>query len=381
MGTKQQDTGLILTGGGARGAYQAGVLQGIAEITSRRSDTLPFGIVSGASAGAINASLIASTADAFVAAAGQLANFWSELRSESIFRTDIRSLSRIGVSWATDLTLGNIRRTKHARSLLDTTPLRRLIMANIPFQSVQRHLDAGLISAFEVSALDYDNSENVSFIMSHQARANWVHPRRRSAYTAIKTEHVMASAAIPLIFPPVGIEGRYYGDGCVRNPAPFSPAIRLGAQRLLAVGVRHGRSHPAPETPQETTETPSVARILGVVLNAVLMDTVEYDIDRLSRMNKLVASVPPQYRENLPLKEIEFLAIQPSADLAEIASQHFRRLPAMIQYLIGGLGSQAEASELASYLLFEPAFCSYIAELGRQDALAKRDEIETFLFA
>ena len=170
----------------------------------------------------------------------------------------------------------------------------------------------------------------------------------------------MASAAIPLIFPPVEIEQRYYGDGCVRNPAPFSPAIRLGAKKLLIVGVRHGRDPNQPRPELEATEKPTVARILGVIINALMMDTVEYDIDRLMRMNKLVASVPAEFQDQLPLKEIDYLAIQ---------------------HLIGGLGSQSEASELASYLLFEPAFCAYLVELGRQDAHARRDEIEAFLFA
>ena len=381
MTAKQQTTGLILTGGGARGAYQAGVLQGVAEIAKSRQTALPFGIVSGASAGAINASFVAATADSFIRSAKQLSEFWSTLRSEAIFRTDIRSLSRIGVNWATDLTLGNVRKRKQAVSLLDTAPLMRLLAHNIPLNRVPKHLNSGLISAFEVSTLDYKTSENVSFIMSKKPLDAWVHSRRRSAFTPIKVEHVMASAAIPLIFPPVEIEQRYYGDGCVRNPAPFSPAIRLGAKKLLIVGVRHGRDPNQPRPELEATEKPTVARILGVIINALMMDTVEYDIDRLMRMNKLVASVPAEFQDQLPLKEIDYLAIQPSADLAELASQHFKRLPGMIQYLIGGLGSQSEASELASYLLFEPAFCAYLVELGRQDAHARRDEIEAFLFA
>ncbi|MEN9834053.1 MAG: hypothetical protein RL011_246 [Pseudomonadota bacterium] len=380
MPVKQKNTGLILTGGGARGAYQAGVLQGIAEIAKSRTQTIPCDIISGASAGALNVGFIAATADNFSRAARQLSEFWSTLKAESVFRTDVRSLSRIGLNWATDLTLGNARKQKQAVSLVDTSPLKTLISSRVPFNGISKHLSSGVLNAVEVSALDYSTSENVSFIMSRQPRAAWVHPRRRSAFTKIKADHVMASAAIPLLFPPIEVESRFYGDGCVRNPAPLSPAIRLGARRLLIVGVRHGRNHHIDRTELTPTDKPTIARILGVVLNALVMDTVEYDIDRLTRMNKMVESVPPELRDKLPLKQIDCLAIQPSADVGEIAGQHFKRLPGMLQYLIGGMGNAVEAAELASYLLFEPSFCSYLTELGRQDAYNRRDEIEEYLF-
>jgi len=199
-------------------------------------------------------------------------------------------------------------------------------------------------------------------------------------FSEIAAQHVLASSAIPLLFPPVNVEGRHYGDGCVRNPAPFSPAIRLGASRLLIVGVRHGRSPgvPRPENLPSALR-PSIARILGVVINAVMMDTVEHDIDRLARLNAVVRGVPNEYRQQMPLKEIEFLAIQPSEDLGEMAAQQFHRLPAAIQYVVRGLGSRTEASELVSYLLFEPSFCRLISELGRQDAHRRQDEIAAFL--
>ncbi len=332
MSSKQKNTGLILTGGGARGAYQAGVLQGISEIAKSRTQTLPCDIISGASAGAINVGFIASTADNFSRSAPQLAEFWSSLKAESVFRTDVRSLSRIGMSWASDLTLGSVRKHKQATSLVDTSPLKQLLSSRIPFNGITKHLNSGVLSAVEVSALDYTTSENVSFIMSRHPRAAWVHPRRRSAFTKIKSDHVMASASIPLLFPPIELSSRFYGDGCVRNPAPLSPAIRLGALRLLVVGVRHGRNHHVENRELAATDKPTIARILGVVLNALVMDTVEYDIDRLSRMNKMVESVPTELRDKLPLKQIDCLAIQPSADIGEIAGQHFKRLPGMRSY-------------------------------------------------
>jgi len=378
--SKQKVTGLVLTGGGARGAYQAGVLQGIAEITAKHGKAVPFGVISGASAGAINASFVAAAADDFTSAMARLAKFWGSLHSGSVFRTDVRSLARIGFNWAGDLTMGSLKGSKRARALFDTTPLQQLIADSIPFRRIRANLDSGIIQACEVSALDYRTSENVSFIMSRTPIAEWVHPRRRSVFSEIAAQHVLASSAIPLLFPPVNVEGRHYGDGCVRNPAPFSPAIRLGASRLLIVGVRHGRSPgvPRPENLPSALR-PSIARILGVVINAVMMDTVEHDIDRLARLNAVVRGVPNEYRQQMPLKEIEFLAIQPSEDLGEMAAQQFHRLPAAIQYVVRGLGSRTEASELVSYLLFEPSFCRLISELGRQDAHRRQDEIAAFL--
>jgi NTE family protein len=174
MPVKQKNTGLILTGGGARGAYQAGVLQGIAEIAKSRTQTIPCDIISGASAGALNVGFIAATADNFSRAARQLSEFWSTLKAESVFRTDVRSLSRIGLNWATDLTLGNARKQKQAVSLVDTSPLKTLISSRVPFNGISKHLSSGVLNAVEVSALDYSTSENVSFIMSRQPRAAWV---------------------------------------------------------------------------------------------------------------------------------------------------------------------------------------------------------------
>ena len=379
--SKQKETGLVLTGGGARGAYQAGALRGIAEIAAKYGKTVPFGIISGASAGAINASFVAAAADDFTSAMTQLANFWGSLHANSVFRTDVRALGRTGMHWAGDLTLGGLKRSKRASALFDTAPLERLILDSIPFRRIRANLDRGIIQACEVSALDYRTSENVSFIMSRMPMVAWVHPRRRSVFTDIASQHVLASSAIPLIFPPVSVEGRYYGDGCVRNPAPFSPAIRLGARRLLIVGVRHGRDRTAsPPEALPPTLRPSIGKILGVMINAVMMDTVEYDIDRLARLNSVIRGVPEVYRNQMPIKEIEFLSIQPSEDLGEMAAQQFHRLPGPIQHIVRGLGSRTEASELASYLLFEPAFCRLIAELGRQDVHRMREQITAFLF-
>lgn len=371
--------GLVLTGGGARGAYQAGVIRGLAEISAKRTDSLPFGVVTGASAGAVNASFVAATAERFQAATVDLSSFWNKLRSRDVFRTDVVSLGRIAMQWAADVVLSRLKPTKGARALLDTEPLSRLLGQYVPFPRIRANLDNGALAAFEVTATDYHTAENISFVMTRDPAAGWARARRRSVATDIRLEHVLASASIPLFFPPVEVDGRHYGDGCLRNPAPLSPAIRLGARRLVIVGVRYPK---ATETLGDTPpRQPTVGRVLSMLLNAILMDATEIDIERLTRINATLRQVPDTQRREMTLKEIDLLVLQPSEDLGAYAASQFGRLPDPIQYLIGGLGSRHEASELVSYLLFEPAFCGYLVELGRRDALSRRDEIEAFLFA
>lgn len=370
--------GLVLTGGGARGAYQAGVIQGLGEIAAARDGKIPFSIITGASAGAINASFVAATADQFCTSSTKLSSFWGKLRTRDVFRTDVVSLGRIGLQWAADVMFGKLKRTKGARALLDTEPLRQLLPSYVPFDRIRSNIDNGVIRAFEVTATDYQSAENISFIMTRDPNVAWQRSRRRSMPAEIGLDHVLASAAIPLFFPPVEVGGRHYGDGCLRNPAPLSPAIRLGARKVLIVGVRHPRS--PSEMDALPAMRPTVGRVLSMLLNAILMDAVEFDLERLTRINATLSAIPEPLRESMPLKEIDLCVIRPSEDLGQYAASQFGRLPDPLQYLIGGLGSRHEASELISYLLFEPAYTGFLTELGRKDVLARKDEIEDFLY-
>lgn len=370
--------GLVLTGGGARGAYQAGVIRGLAEIASKRGHAMPFEVVTGASAGAINAAYVAATADHFAAASVKLAEFWGKLHTRDVFHTDVVSLGRIGMQWVADIMLAKLKKTKGARALLDTEPLHHLLGGYIPFERIRSNLDKGALRAFEVTATDYHTSENISFIMTQEGHPGWTRSRRRAVPTDIALEHVMASAAIPLFFPPIEIAGRHYGDGCLRNPAPLSPAIRLGARKLLIIGVRHPkRLAQAEDAP---LHRPTIGRVMGTLLNAVLMDAVEFDIERLTRINSTLHAIPRDLREPMPLKSVDLLVMQPSEDLGAFAASQFSSLPDSMRYLIGGLGNRYEGSEIVSYLLFEPAYCGYLTELGRKDALGRKDEIEAYLF-
>ncbi len=368
--------GVLLSGGGARGAYQSGVLLGVAEIAAEKGISHPFKIVTGVSAGAVNAaSLVASQAD-FVDVASKLTRDWSSITANEVFKTDALSAGRLGLKFALDAAGGVFSQKKLARSLLDTSPLRRYIEKNIPFSEISNTLRSGKIESLALTAMNYTNSHSMTFVQSHEPSPMWDRSRRRSIQSTIGVEHVMGSGAIPLFFPPVPIGDDHFGDGCLRNTAPLSPAIHLGADRILVISVRRP-DHLAP--PVLGHIEPSLARVTGVVLNALLMDAVEFDMERLMRINQTVDLIPQATRTKMHLRKLDYLWIRPSQDIGKIAVDLFNKLPAVIRYLVGGLGSKKEASELTSYLLFEPEFCGELVRLGREDAYANREAIEKFL--
>ncbi len=368
--------GLVLSGGGARGAYQAGVLQGVAEIAAELGLEQPFKIITGVSAGAVNAANLASSSESLPQATERLVGRWSEIQAEDVFKTDAVTAGRLGFKFAVDAAIGALYKKKLARSLLDTSPLKGYIEGNTDFSAIEKNLASGHIEALAITAMNYTDSHSHTFVQSLREPKMWDRSRRKSIMSKIGVEHVMASGAIPLFFPPVQIDVDHYGDGCLRNTAPLSPAIHLGASRLLVIGVRRP-DHLAP-TVQAHVE-PSLARVLGVVLNALLMDAIEFDMERLARINKTVEMIPVEMRQQMQLRKIEYLWIRPSQDIGQIASRLFDRLPRVLRYLVSGLGSQKEASEITSYLLFDPEFCSELAKLGRADAAASREQIEHFL--
>lgn len=384
MNARSQATALVLSGGGARGAYQVGVLRGIFEITQSLSISDPFQILTGVSAGAINTAYLAAYADHFEAATQRLCAFWGGIHSEQIYRTDIRSIGQIGIHWAFDALSGGYRLGQQARALLDTTPLAGMLAERIPFPNIAENVQRRILSGVAVSATNYATSECISFYMANATLSPWRRSRRIGREQLISTSEVMASAAIPIFFPPINIGREFFGDGCLRNTAPLSPALHLGADRLLIIGVRKA----APETttaseiiesPLDATDhEPSIARILNVLINAVLLDGVDADIERLSRINRTVGLLAPEARAKTPLRKIDWLYIHPSEDVAKIAMDEMLSMPRLIRYLIAGLGSAVEAADLISYLLFEPSFCCRLLDLGYKDAMAQEKAIVEF---
>jgi NTE family protein len=374
--TNQKKVGLVLSGGGARGAYQAGVMKAVAEISRGNPNSLPISIITGVSAGAINASYLASCWDNPYKACNDLADLWCHLKSNEIFRTDAFSIGRIALGWIRDTTTGNLEEKKRARSFLDTRPLQKLIEEKIPLHRIQENLKNGFLEAVAVTAMNYANAHSITFVQGQEHLKNWNRTRRRSEFTEITTGHVMGSSAIPLFFPPIKVGNGHFGDGCLRNTAPLSPAIHLGSDKLIVVSVRR----PDSVAPIETDDyEPTIARILGVIMNALLLDAIDLDMERMSRINETLKHVPEKTRTELSLRRMEYLWIRPSQDIGHMAAGKFDRLPKVMRYMMGGLGNSGESSELTSYLLFDPEFCGKLVDLGYQDGMDQRSEIERFL--
>lgn len=372
---------LVLSGGGARGAYQAGVLTAIAEIAARHKIKKPFQIYSGISAGAINVTFLAAGAEDFTLASQRLAQLWRGLHSDLVFKTDALSLGKIGLSLVGELSFGGMSSgASHGRSLLDTSPLSDLIKSNIQFDKIAKNVQEDYLNSVAVTALDYRTSETITFVEGKNT-PDWVRSRRHSEKTILSAEHVVSSSAIPMLFTPGKIEERYFGDGCVRNQQPLSPALHLGATSLLVIGVRKIDSTAYEEKVLKSNAPPSVARVTNVLLNSVLLDGIEVDIERLNRINTFLQQVPEHLHPKLNFKPVDYVWIYPSEDIGEIAASLANRLPRVIRYLLKGLGPLEDASEIISYLLFEPDFCSQLIEIGYRDGMAQEKEISTFLLA
>ncbi|PWU21205.1 MAG: patatin family protein [Bdellovibrio sp.] len=370
---------LVLSGGGARGAYQVGVLKALAEIAIELNIKKPFSIYTGISAGAINAAFLAQGADDFPARVEKLVKLWSGIRSDEIFRSDVMSLGKIGFQWMGELSLGGWMGSTHGKSLLDTSPLYHLIERNIDFGRLQGLVDQGELVALALTALNYQTSVTTTFVHGDPKLPDWSRARRRSHKSFIRAEHVMGSSAIPLLFPAVAINGSFYGDGCVRNVAPMSPAIHLHADNLFVIGVRRTTLTADDRRAQHSVHPPSVARVANVLMNAVLLDGIETDMERLARVNGFMQQIPENMQGSLTFKKIANTWIHPSDDIGLLASSMSSRLPRLIRYLLKGLGPLDDASEIISYLLFEAEFCQKLIAMGYRDASRQETEIRRFL--
>lgn len=370
-----KDLGLVLSGGGARGAYQVGVVKAAFEISQKSGVPLKFDFLSGVSAGAINASSLASNADNLQHGVEDLSRLWSEIAFDKVFSTDSLTMGKIGFQWFSELSLGGLTGTTPGKSLMDTEPLRDLIHRNMNYAKVEENLKAGHLKALAVTAIDYTKSATTTFIQSRDEMPSWDKGRKRSEPAVITTDHILASSAIPLLFPPIKVGKTYYGDGAVRNHAPCSPVIYMGAEKLLVVGVRMQASTAHEQRGRRSDKAPSVARVINTIMNGALLDAVEQDIERLRRMNELAHAFPSEKQSRMYLRPLDYLLISPSVDIGEMAVQKSHRLPRMVRFLLKGLGSLHDASELISYLLFDSEFCSNLLEIGYKDGLAHKEAL------
>lgn len=376
-----------MSGGGARAAYQVGAIRALAEILD--DVQTPFPILTGVSAGAINAVSLASHADNFRAAADRLWETWRAITPEQVYRTDVRSLGSIGSRWIKELTSGGLFGPGRVNHLLDTAPLRKLLAEKLRVTTIGDHLQRGSLRAVAVSATNYHTGTAITFYDAapHASPAiePWVRSMRIGQKASLRLDHVLASSAIPIFFPPVELDGAYFGDGCVRLTSPLSPAIHLGADRIVAIGIRYLRSaeRTAELNHREHLLSPSLSEIGGVLLNAVFLDALEGDVERLERINRTVALIRPEERQlGPPLRNIPLLVLRPSRDLGSLAVNQHEHFPRTLRYLLRGIGvTHARGADLLSYLAFAPEYIGQLLELGHGDTMARREEIERFFAA
>ncbi|MGD8977749.1 MAG: patatin-like phospholipase family protein [Gammaproteobacteria bacterium] len=372
------NVGLILPGGGARAAYQVGVLRAIARIVPRGAPS-PFNVISGTSAGAINAAAVAAYADRFSAGVSALNSVWRNFTTDQVFRTDPWSMLQASLHWMASILTGGLG-PFNPRSLLDNRPLWQLLRERIPLHRIDSNLAAGFLRAVAVNLSSYHSARSVCFFQSGPSVAGWERSRRAGVRSRLSVEHLVASAAVPMIFPAVRLGDEFYGDGAMRQQSPLSPAIQMGAQRLLVIGVRDEKTHggPRPRRP----ERPSLGQIAGYMLDTIFMDGLYTDIERITRINQLLEQVrtdklPPQLRH---LRRVETLVILPSQNIRELAARHARALPLPLRLLLRGVGASSHGQgQLLSYLLFEKGFTRALIRMGHDDAMARRDHIEALL--
>ena len=369
----ERDLGFVLTGGGARGAYQVGVLRWIA----RHWPELDVPILTGVSAGAVNIAKLAAHHGTFRQAVDELTALWSELTPERVFHVDPGTLLSTAFRWAFRLMSGGTTATPNVRGFLDTTPLRDLleeVLVSVDgrINGIEYNLARGSLKAVALITTSYTTGQTVVFVQGRAVKP-WVRPLRRTVLTELTIDHVMASAALPIFFPAVRIGEHWYGDGGVRLAAPLSPGLHLGANRLLAISTRYDRTQVESDTPT-IVGYPPPAQVLGLLLNAVFLDLVDQDAVRLERLNLLLEELPPDKREGM--RPVELLVLRPSVDLGRLAAEFEPQLPKAFRFMTRGLGTrETKSPDLLSMLMFQPDYIARLIHIGEADAEARAGEI------
>jgi NTE family protein len=370
--------GLVLTGGGARAAYQVGVLRAIAELLPDKTRN-PFPVICGTSAGAINATSIAVSANNFAEGVGQLEAVWSNFHVNQIYRSDFMGVMHNTLRCVLSLVSSEYGQ-HNAISLLDNSPLEALLRNRFPFRSIQHGIRTGALHALGLTAWGYTSGQSVTFYQAAREVLPWKRAQRLGIPAEIGFEHLMASSSIPFIFPSVKLNREYFGDGSMRQLAPISPALHLGAEKVLIIGVRKAVT----DEPKRVSATsyPPFAQIAGHALNSIFVDSLDVDLERLLRINETLKLIPAEtFKEkNISLRPVEAMMIAPSQEINEIAQQYAQTLPWIMRYLFRAIGATgSNGSTLLSYILFEAPFCRALIELGYNDTLQQKDELLKFI--
>ena len=369
--------GLILPGGGARAAYQVGVLRALADALPADAK-MPFPVISGVSAGAINAAKLATHGDDFREGIARLGELWGNLTVDRVYRTDLGTVLGDALRWVSGLGRGLDR--AGVRSLLNNQPLRELLMRELDFDAMQRAIDAGTLRGLAVTAAGYTSAESVTYFQAAEGCEGWRRTRREGRPDKLTVEHVMASVALPILFPAARINGEWHGDGSLRQTSPVSPAIHMGADRVLVIAVRN--EDPNLRHPDKAMPYPSFGQIGGYMLDSLFMDAIYTDLERIQRINRTVAMVARTNPDAPPseLRPVDARVIVPSGDMREIVAAHKDAFPRTVRTLFGLIGARGAAGgQLLSYLLFDKGYCNALMDLGYQDGMARKEELVPWL--
>lgn len=371
----EKKIGLVLPGGGARAAYQVGVLKAISELIP---DSNPFSIISGTSAGAINASLLASRSQSLKEAVEVLSGVWCNFKTNKVYRTETTVMLKSIFQWLLTVSSGGVL-AKNPKSLLDNSPLRQLLEDTINLEGIKNNINKGNLDAFAITAASYSSKKSVTFFQSEEDDIDWERFLRVGVKTDILIDHLMASIALPLIFPAVKINNEYFGDGAMRQATPLSPAIRLGAEKLLIINT----DSKSPNNQLTDNQIyPSIGEVGGYMLDALFTGGLLSDLERLDRINQIIENSGNNsvQTSNKKMKHLDYCVISPSKDIKKIAKEHYKDVPYSIKLLMKGLGlKNREESELLSFLLFESSFTSSLIQLGFEDGMTNQSEIKAIL--
>jgi NTE family protein len=372
--SEPKKTALVLQGGGARGAYQVGAIKAIAEITQRRLS--PFKIVCGASVGAINAASIAMASNDFQAGARHIEELWRSLNSSSIFHTKAMPLFATASRWAMSPIFTRLGYPTRG-GFLNYEPLKILLKREFNRAHLKRAIRTGSLHALSITASSYKRGEAVAFFEGAKEIKEWSRSRRRGTRAKISADHILASAALPFAFAPVRLESGYFGDGSLRLTSPLSPAIHLGADRILVITTRDGNT--IPPTDGVIEESPSIGEMAGHALDVLFNDSLESDHERMMRINQTISLVTPEARKNSPLRAIETVLLKPSRDLRDVAKDHAKKVPWSVKFLLQSMGPKEGDGRIESYLMFEQGYIGALIDLGYTDTMNNAANIKQLL--